>query len=191
MHSNTEAETPLAAERKWWAEKRALRNASGQTTNPHCWRLQNQRSCAWFPSAFSLPLWQEARLWSAKPLELSRKHVLILLCFVSTFSLSRLQAPFVINVSQTFRQLLLPAEQFRVYINPSKSRCLITRQPFHFFGGLSKKKIIKKKYSTASFIHYEKVAKRGMINWLPESRWSREVNEWSAAPLWSAVAATL
>lgn len=151
MHSNTEAETPLAAERKWWAEKRALRNASGQTTNPHCWRLQNQRSCAWFPSAFSLPLWQEARLWSAKPLELSRKHVLILLCFVSTFSLSRLQAPFVINVSQTFRQLLLPAEQFRVYINPSKSRCLITRQPFHFFGGLSKKNNKKKIFH--SFVH--------------------------------------
>lgn len=67
------------------------------------------------------------------------------------FLLSRLQAPFVINVSQTFRQLLLPAQQFRVYINPSKSRCLITRQPFHFFGGLSKKNNNNKIFH--SFVH--------------------------------------
>lgn len=90
------------------------------------------------PSCFLSLADRRARLLSAKPLELSRKHVLILLGFVSTLSFSRLQDPFVINVSQNFRQLLLPAEHFGV--NPSKSWCLITANHFNFFEGLSRKK---------------------------------------------------
>lgn len=126
---------------------------------------------------------RRARLLSAKPLELSRKHVLILLCFVSTLPLSRLQAPFVINVSQTFRQLLLPAEHFGV-LHQSFQKLVFNHPPT--ISTFLEVFLKEKRKIFHSLVHSLRESCK-MINWFPESRWSGEVNKRSAGMLWSAV----
>lgn len=83
MHSNTETETQLASERKWRGEKKASEKCERSDDESLVAGGCRSNVCM-IPFCFLSLSDRTAPLLSAKPLDLFRKYVLILLCFVST-----------------------------------------------------------------------------------------------------------